>query len=82
MNKFEAKFQIGKLGITSGIIQSFESALKTHKQIRISVLKSAGRDREKVKKIASEISEKLEKFEVKSKYKIIGFTIILKKLKK
>ena len=80
MNQFEAKSQIGKSGITPGIINSLNLMLKTHKQVRISVLKSTGRDREKMKKIASEISEKLGELKVKTKCKIIGFTIILKKL--
>lgn len=77
--KFEVKFQIGKSGITAGTIESFKLAFKTHRQLRISVLKSAGRDRNSTREMASKIQEKLG-FPTGSR--IIGFTIILVRLKK
>ena len=70
------KFQIGKNGITQGVIDSIALVLKNHRQVRISVLKSSGRDRERIEKIAQEIQLKLE---TKCDYRIIGFTIILTK---
>lgn len=70
------KFQIGKSGVTEGILDSLVLAFKTHKSVRISVLKSFERDREKMKKIAEELSEKLPG---NYKSKIIGFTIVLRK---
>lgn len=70
----EAKFQIGKAGLTEGFISSLNLALKTHKRIRISVLKSAGREKESIKKMAEEICLKLIE---KCNFKIVGFTIIL-----
>ncbi|MFH1271195.1 MAG: YhbY family RNA-binding protein [Nanoarchaeota archaeon] len=69
-----AKFQIGKNGLTEGTIKSLELALKNHKQIRISVLESNGRDKTKMKSLAQEI---LKKIPHKCNYRIIGFTIIL-----
>ena len=69
-----AKFQIGKEGLTEGVIQALKMVLKTHNRIRISVLKSADRDKAKVEQIAKEICSKVEK---NCSYKIIGFTIIL-----
>lgn len=69
-----SKFQIGKFGITPGVLSALSMALKNHKQIRISVLKSSGRDRESIKTMAQEIVDKLEE---NCDYKIIGFTIIL-----
>ena len=60
MFKGEIKFQIGKNGLTSGIINSLELAFKNRKQVRISVLKSGTRDKEKIKQMAEEISNKLE----------------------
>ena len=72
------RFQIGKFGVTEGVIESLELALKNHKQVRISTLKSSGRNRENIEKMAEEITSKLTE---KCKYKIIGFTIILVKLK-
>jgi RNA-binding protein YhbY len=68
-----SKFQIGKNGLTDGVLQSLAQDLKHHKQVRISVLKSACRDRNELEKIAIKIKEKLP---IKN-YKIIGYTIIL-----
>lgn len=74
------KFQIGKNGITPGVIESLSLAFKHHKQIRISVLKSATRDKEKLKQMAHEIIKKLP---INCDVRIIGYTIILiKKAKK
>ena len=72
----ESKFQIGKNGMTSGIIESLNLSFKTHNQVRISVLKSATRDKEKMELIAKEISEKVK---YQTNYRIIGFTIILRR---
>jgi RNA-binding protein YhbY len=74
-----AKFQIGKGGITPNVINSISLLFKNHKQVRISMLKSSGRNRETMKDTASEISSKLTSINSKSgfNFKIIGFTIIL-----
>ena len=69
-----SKFQIGHQGLTPGIINALNTHLKNHYQIRISVLKSANRDKEKVKKMAESI---ISKVNYKCDYKLIGFTIIL-----
>lgn len=69
-----SKFQIGKNGLTDGVITSLSLALKNHKQVRISILKSATHNREELKKMALEIVEKLP---VHCEYKTIGYTIIL-----
>jgi RNA-binding protein YhbY len=74
------KFQIGKLGITPGVIDSLLLVFKNNKAVRISVLKSSGRDRESIGKMADEIAAKLsEKSNFSYSYKIIGFTIIMRK---
>lgn len=73
MNK-DLRFQIGKFGITPGVIESLELAFKNHKSVRISVLKASGRDRDSIQKMAQEIIEKLKE---KCDFRIIGFTIIL-----
>ena len=70
------KFQIGKFGVTPGVIESLELALKNHKQVRISILKAAGRDRDIPKKIGENIVSRLKE---KCDFKTIGFTIILVK---
>lgn len=68
------KFQIGKAGITEGTIQTLKSAFLNHKQARISVLKSSGRDRNTIHEMAKELCNKLGFPEV---YRVIGFTIII-----
>jgi RNA-binding protein YhbY len=70
------KFQIGKFGITPGVIDSLELALKNHKQVRISALKSSGRNRDSIKLMAQELVSKLKE---NCDYQTIGFTIILLK---
>lgn len=72
----EGKFQIGKNGITEGAINSLNLILKTHSQIRISALKSSGRNKNNIKEIADEIINKLA---YRCHYRILGFTIILKR---
>ncbi len=75
----EVKFQIGKNGVTPGIIESLNLYLKTHNQIRISILKSADRDKNKAIEMAESIKNQIA---YQSYYRIIGFTIILKRLSK
>mgnify|MGYP001586836898 CR=1 FL=1 len=75
----EGKFQIGKNGVTSGVIESLNLYLKTHNQIRVSILKSANRDKNKAIEMAELIKSKIA---YKCYYRIIGFTIILKRLSK
>lgn len=77
MNFSAAQFQIGKQGLTENTIISLNNAFKHHSQVRVSVLKSATRDKEEIIKIAQNISEKTE---YKCAYKILGFTIILMRL--
>lgn len=71
------KFQIGKNGLTDGVLSSLANALKNHKQVRISMLKSFGRDRNKIQDVAQELKEKLP---YSVGIRVIGFTIILIKL--
>ena len=76
------KFQIGKAGVTPGIIESLVLAFKNHKEIRISTLKASGRNRENIETIASQITEMLKEKDIKCIFRTIGFTIILKKFNK
>lgn len=77
MNFSAVQFQIGKQGLTENTILSLNNAFKHHSQVRVSVLKSATRNKEEIIKIAENICEKTEK---RSAYKIIGYTIILMRL--
>ena len=73
------QIQLGKQGITDNFIKTLKNQFKKHENVKISVLKSAGHDKEKVKKFSEEILEKLGKNYTS---KIIGFTIVLKKWRK
>ncbi len=72
-------FQIGKSGVTQGVIDSLKLAFKNHKRIRVSLLQSSGRNRENIESIANEIINRLGG---SYEYNLIGFTIIIKKLSK
>ena len=75
----QSEIQIGKNGITDNFIESLKINFKTHVQVRISVLKSADRDKEKVKEMSERILNDLGR---NYTAKIIGFTIIIKKWRK
>ena len=74
-----SKLQLGKQGITDNFIKTIKSHFKNHKNVRISVLKSAGHEKSKVKIYAEEILGELGK---NYKIRIIGFTIVVKKFRK
>jgi len=76
VDKGQCKFNIGKEGLTHGVLESLRTCFKTHKNIRISVLKNVERDKNKMKEIAEKLAEKLEG---NYKYRIIGFTIVMRK---
>ena len=71
--------QIGKNGITENFIETLKSYFKKHDNIKISVLKSFGRDKKELKKVVETILEKLGK---NYTAKTIGYTIALKKWRK
>ena len=86
------QMQLGKSGITENFMNSLKNQFKNSQVIKISVLKSATRDRKEIEKIRDELLEKLgknfessqaaEKFHGNFTGRIIGFTIILRKWRK
>ncbi len=90
------EMQLGKNGLTDNFIKTLESCFKSYENVRISVLKSAGHEKSKVKEYSDKILEKLNSrsrlhdtdiTSAKSLGKnytsrIIGFKIILKKWRK
>lgn len=76
MKQGQVALQIGKNGLTDGIIENIKRCFKNRKSVKVCLLKSAGHDREKVKEIAEKIQVELGG---QYTYKIIGFTIFLKK---
>ena len=71
--------QIGKNGLTDNFIQTLKCNFQTHDNVRISVLKSAGHEKEKIKEYSEKILENLGK---NYTAKLIGFKIIVKKWRK
>ena len=73
------KLQIGRQGLTPEFIENLKKIGEKVENIRINLLKSSGRDKEKTKELADKIIKELG-----NKYtaKIIGFTIVLKKWRK
>ena len=70
---------IGKNGLTDGVLTLIKNGFKDRETIKISVLKAAGHTKENVTEISNKILQTLG-----DKYlsRIIGFTIVIKKLKK
>lgn len=71
--------QLGKNGLTENFILTLKNYFKKRGNVKISLLKSFGRDKKEVKKISQEILAKLGKNYTS---KIIGYTIALKKWRK
>jgi len=74
-----AQIQLGKQGITENFILTLSDHFKRNRNVKISVLKSAGHDKQKVKQFSEEILSKLGN---NYSARIIGFTISLKKWRK
>jgi RNA-binding protein YhbY len=73
------EMQLGKNGITANFIENLKKSFLTHDGVRLSVLESAGHEREKIKEYSEEILKQLgENYTAK----LIGFKIILRKWRK
>ena len=79
MNTGAPTFQIGKNGISDQVANKLDDMLKIHKHIRISLLKSSGRNRENSEEMAKNLVSKLK---TPCKYTLIGFTIALRRVAK
>jgi len=75
----QTSIQLGKNRVTENFIETIKNHFKTHTDVKIDVLKSAERKKEKIKMYREEILEKLGK---NYTARIIGFTIFLKKWRK
>jgi len=78
VKKSRSIVQIGKEGVTDGIIKRLENDFKYRENIKIDIFGN-NRNREGVKKVEGEI---LEKLDGNFSSRIVGFVIFLKKLKK
>ena len=71
--------QLGKNKVTENFIETLRSHFKNHKNVKVSVLKSATRRRDELEKISEDILEGLGR---NYTAKRLGFTIFLKKWKR
>lgn len=71
--------QIGKNGLTEGTFQIIKNSFNGRENVKVVLLKSAGHTKENVKEIAEKIQQELGN---NYTYRIIGFTISLKKWRK
>jgi RNA-binding protein YhbY len=81
MNKKYIEMQLGKKGLTKEFVKDIEKRLEKHRNavLKISVLKSARESKADIKKYAEELVNQLgEKFT----YRVLGFSIFLKKWRK
>ena len=79
MPEIQKQIQLGKQGISDNFIKTIEEYFKKNRIVRVSVLKSAGHEKNKVKEYSEEILKKLGE---NYKSRIIGFTIIIMKFRK
>lgn len=72
----QSHLQLGKNGLTESFIQNIKRHFESYQNVKISVLKSAGHEKEKMNEYADEILEKLG-----NRYtaRVLGFTIFLKR---
>ena len=75
----QGQIQLGKSGITENFITALENHFKKNDNVKVSVLKSASHDKEKVREYSREIIEKLGRSYTT---KVVGFTIFIKKWRK
>jgi RNA-binding protein YhbY len=73
------QIQLGKQGLTDNFIETLKNHFKKNKNVKVSVLKSAGHDKTKVKAYSEEILKKLGEHYTA---RVIGFKIVLKKWRK
>lgn len=71
--------QIGKNGLTAEFISGLKNVFKNNENVRVSVLKSATRDRSELKEISAKILAELGK---NYTCNIIGYTLVLRKWRK
>lgn len=78
-----ASAQIGKQGLTSGMIDLIENMFQNHELVKVAVLKTCTRDRDEIKKLAQDLcNELIKRFKKEFNFRIVGFTIFMRKWRK
>ena len=71
--------QIGKNGLTEGFIEQTKKLFVSNERLRISILKSACRDKKEADEICKKLIDSLGK---NYTYRLIGYTLIVQKWRK
>ncbi|MEK6891221.1 MAG: YhbY family RNA-binding protein [Nanoarchaeota archaeon] len=71
--------QLGKNGLSENTIEILKSNFKNHQNVKVILLRSFSRDKVKIKETSENIVESLGK---NYTYRIIGFTLFVKKWRK
>lgn len=72
----QGNIQLGVNGVTDNFISTLKNHFNKHQNVKVNVLRSAGRNKENVREVNKKILEKLGK---KYTSRVIGFTIFIKK---
>ena len=73
------RLQMGKKGLTSAFIEQVKSIFENETLVKISILKSACRDKKAAEKIADTLVDTLGK---KYDYKLVGYVLTVIKYRK
>lgn len=73
------RLQIGKNGLTDALIEQIKSIFKSEKMIRVSILKSARKNKSDAEAIAEKLIDVLGP---KYGYKLVGYVLTITKYRK
>ncbi|MFH1522069.1 MAG: YhbY family RNA-binding protein [archaeon] len=73
------KLQLGKNGLSDAFIEQVKSIFENEKLMKVSILKSACRDKDEANKIAKNLIEELGP---KYSYKLVGYVMTIIKYRK
>ena len=72
----QSQVQIGKNGVTANFISTLKNHFKKRQDVKVTALKSAGHEKEKIKEYRDKIVSELGK---NYSARIVGFSIFVKK---
>jgi len=73
------RLQIGKGGLSKEFIEQAKNFFKKEKAVKISILKSACRDKKQAEEIGKELVSSLGNNYI---YKLVGYVLVVKKMRK
>ncbi len=73
------KIQLGKNGLTPAFVEQVRSIFENEKLVKVSILKSACRDKSDAEKIADDLISQLG---AKYGYKLVGYVLTIVKYRK